>query len=232
MREEEKARKEYEMVQREAALEESRLRKELEQARRMAALESASTTQRAKYEAMLRDLENKLTEAELKNQRAISMAQQTKQGNVYIISNIGSFGENVLKIGMTRRLIPEERVNELGDASVPFRFDIHAMIFSNDAPALETALHKHFALRQVNKVNHRKEFFRATVSEVRSVIESIGLTHVHWTMKSEAEEYRETQQIEHEIEVNPSVRDEWLARQIQLDEIDLHFDEDIQEMAV
>lgn len=75
-------------------------------------------------------------------------------------------------------------------------------------------------------MNHRKEFFRAMVSEVRSAIESIGLTHVHWTMKSEAEEDRETQQIEHEIKVNPSVRDEWLARQVRLDEEDAHFDED------
>jgi T5orf172 domain. len=217
MREEEKARREYEKAKRDAEKEEARIRKEIEQARRMAEMESASAAQREKYEAMLRDLEGKLTEAELRGQRAISMAQQTKQGNVYIISNVGSFGENVLKIGMTRRLVPEDRVNELSNASVPFRFDIHAMIFSTDAPALETSLHRHFALLQMNKVNHRKEFFRVPLSEVRSIVESLGLADVHWTMAAEAREYRETQKIEEDILNNPVVRDEWLARQIRLD---------------
>ena len=100
-------------------------------------------------EAQLRELNVKLVEAEEKSMKAISMAQQTKKGHVYIISNLGSFGEDVYKIGLTRRLDPNERVRELGDAGVPFPFDVHAMLASDDAPALETALHRRFVERQV-----------------------------------------------------------------------------------
>lgn len=87
-----------------------------------------------------------------------------------IISNIGSFGEGIYKIGMTRRLDPQDRVDELGDASVPFKFDVHAMIFSDDAPALEAALHRAFDSRKVNMVNNRKEFFRVTLDEIEDVV--------------------------------------------------------------
>ena len=83
-----------------------------------------------------------------------------RAGYVYVISNIGAFGENIYKIGMTRRLNHQDRVDELGDASVPFNFDVHAMIFSDDAPALENALHKAFENRKVNMVNHRRESFQ------------------------------------------------------------------------
>ena len=93
-----------------------------------------------------------------------------KAGYVYIISNIGAFGENVFKIGMTRRLDPQERVDELGDASVPFNFDVHAMIFSDDAPALEAALHRAFESRKLNMVNQRREFFNVTLDEIKEVI--------------------------------------------------------------
>lgn len=98
------------------------------------------------------------------------MAQQTRTGHVYVISNIGSFGEHVFKIGMTRRLEPKDRVRELGDASVPFEFDIHAMIFSDDAPTLKRALHRHFLKQQVNKVNPRKGILqsRSAVHSVRA----------------------------------------------------------------
>ena len=226
MRDEEKARREYEKVMREAAKEEARLLKDMEHARKMAAMKSASDAQRRKYEAMLRDLESKLEDAEKRGQRAKSLAELTKKGHVYIISNVGSFGEEVLKIGMTRRWDPKDRVNELGDASVPFRFDIHAMIPSDNAPALETALHRHFALLQVNKVNHRREFFRVPIAEVRSILESQGIGNVHWTMAAEAREYRETLKIEEDIKSNPAVRDEWLARQIQLDIEDEQLDEE------
>ncbi|WP_410745680.1 DUF4041 domain-containing protein, partial [Clostridium neonatale] len=158
IREEERARKEYEKAIKEAAKEEALLNKMMEKAKLQ--LQEASEQQKAKYEAKLIDLQKKLQEAEEKNQRALSMAQQTKSGHVYIISNIGSFGENVYKIGMTRRLNPLDRVRELGDASVPFSFDVHSMIFSNDAPKLENELHKIFSNHQVNKVNSKKEFFR------------------------------------------------------------------------
>ena len=99
------------------------------------------------------------------------MAQQTKQGHVYVISNVGSFGENVYKIGMTRRLDPTERVDELGDASVPFPFDIHGMIHFEDCPAAEKKLHRLFVMGQVNKTNFRKEFFRANLEDIKAAIE-------------------------------------------------------------
>jgi hypothetical protein len=91
-----------------------------------------------------------LQEAIEKKERALSMAQQTKRGYVYVISNIGSFGENVYKIGMTRRLEPIDRVKELGDASVPFQFDVHALVYSEDAPRLESMLHKEFSLKKIS----------------------------------------------------------------------------------
>jgi hypothetical protein len=112
-------------------------------------------------------LQQQLAEAEARNQRARSMAEQTRAGNVYIISNIGSFGDGILKIGMTRRQDPMDRIHELGDASVPFEFDVHAMIATHDAPALERELHARFDDRRVNRINPRKEFFRVTIAELR-----------------------------------------------------------------
>lgn len=189
MREEEKARKEYEKAVKEAEKEERLIQKAMEKAKKE--LEVASVEEREKFEAQLRELEEKLHEAEEKNQRAISMAQQTKRGHVYVISNVGSFGENVFKIGLTRRLEPFDRVRELGDASVPFPFDVHAMIFSEDAPALETELHKNFSERQMNRVNPRKEFFRVSLAEIRNHVEERNL-ETKWTLVAEAHEYRET----------------------------------------
>jgi len=120
-------------------------------------------------EQMLRtisDLEDKLKQASLLKQRAISMAQITKAGFVYVVSNIGSFGPDVLKIGMTRRIDPQERIRELGGASVPFHFDVHAMIYSENAPELESAFHRKFTRQRINLANGRKEFFRTSLSEV------------------------------------------------------------------
>lgn len=113
-----------------------------------------------------------------------------KAGYVYIISNIGSFGENVYKIGMTRRLDPQERVDELGDASVPFKFDVHAMIFSDDAPALEAALHRAFEDKKVNMVNHRREFFNVTLDEIKEVIKKNFDKTVEFIDIPDAEQYR------------------------------------------
>jgi hypothetical protein len=206
MREEEKARREYEKAQKEAAKEEAMLQKALEKARAM--LATANEEQKAQYEAQLADLETKLREAEEKNNRALSMAQQTKRGTVYIISNIGSFGENVYKVGMTRRLDPIDRVKELGDASVPFPFDVHAFIESDDAPALETALHHDLALVQMNKVNPRKEFFRADLAVIKKLVDSRGL-EANWTMAAEAAEYRETLAVEERIKSNPEELARW-----------------------
>lgn len=113
-----------------------------------------------------------------------------KAGYVYIISNIGAFGENVYKIGMTRRLDPQERVDELGDASVPFKFDVHAMIFSDDAPALEAALHRAFEDRKLNMVNQRREFFNVTLDEIKEVVKKNFDKTVEFVDVPDAEQYR------------------------------------------
>ena len=115
-----------------------------------------------------------------------------RAGYVYIISNIGAFGENIFKIGMTRRLDPTERVNELGDASVPFKFNIHALIFSEDAPALEAALHKAFESKKLNKINQRREFFNVTLDEIKSEVKKNFDKTVEWIDIPEAEQYRQS----------------------------------------
>ncbi|WP_420591846.1 DUF4041 domain-containing protein [Bacterioplanoides sp.] len=198
MREEERARREMEKAIKEAEKEERMLAKALKAAR--AELEAAHDDKKAEYEYKLAELQSKLSEAEERGQRAISMAEQTRRGHVYVISNIGSFGENIFKIGMTRRLEPMDRVKELGDASVPFGFDVHAMIFSEDAPTLEKELHRHFQQDAVNKVNPRKEFFGVSLPLIRQKIEQIGVDDIHWTMKAEAVEYRESLAISREAE--------------------------------
>jgi hypothetical protein len=217
MREEEKARREYERAMREAALEEDLLRKAMEKAQQQ--VQHATAQQKAQYEQQLSELAAKLKEAEERNQRAISMAQQTRRGHVYIISNIGSFGEQVYKIGLTRRLDPQDRIDELGDSSVPFEFDVHALLYSEDAPALESKLHKHFVLMQVNKVNHRKEFFRIDLKHIREEIQKLGMD-AKWTMTAAAAEYRETLAIEKKIKDNPSLREAWVKRQLQMELLD------------
>ena len=123
--------------------------------------------------------------------------RQTNQraGYVYIISNIGAFGENIYKIGMTRRLEPYDRVHELGGASVPFRFDVHAMIFTEDAPALENALHKAFDSRRVNLVNARREFFHVTLNEIEEVVKNNFDKTVSFERSPLAPEFRETQRL-------------------------------------
>jgi hypothetical protein len=118
--------------------------------------------------------------------------QNAKAGYVYIISNIGAFGEGVYKIGMTRRLDPMERIDELGDASVPFWFDLHALMFCENAPALEAKLHERFAAGRLNKVNGRKEFFRADLSEIEAVIRANYDAVVEITHEAPAEQYRES----------------------------------------
>ncbi|WP_108944839.1 GIY-YIG nuclease family protein [Shewanella halifaxensis] len=189
IREEDRARKEYEKAQKEALREEALLEKAIQKAKKE--LEQASEIERLKLEKQIKELQSKWEEAEAKNQRALSMAQQTKCGHVYIISNIGSFGENIYKVGMTRRLEPMDRVRELGDASVPFSFDVHAMMYSEDAPKLESELHKKFNDRRVNKVNLRKEFFNVTLTELKNLITELGI-ETHWTMKAEAIQYKES----------------------------------------
>ena len=187
MREEERARKEYEK----AIAETEKKNRMLEQARLEveSKLQRASEDQRRKLEDELNNLRDQLEEAREAGKRAESMAQRTRAGNVYVISNIGSFGENVYKIGMTRRLDPMDRVKELGDASVPFKFDVHAMVYSNDAPQLESKIHAALEESRLNKENVRKEFFVIDLSSIRALFESQGV-EARWTMVAEAEEYR------------------------------------------
>lgn len=134
-------------------------------------------------EATLSDIDKALTDIDYRqaNMRA---------GYVYIISNIGSFGKDIYKIGMTRRLEPQDRIDELGGASVPFNFDVHAMIFSDDAPSLETALHKAFEDKKVNMVNHRREFFHVTLDEIKEVVKKNFDKTVEFIDVPDAEQYR------------------------------------------
>lgn len=192
MREEERAMREIEQAKLKAEKEERMYLQALEKARNE--MGQAVGEQQAKLLAKIAELEAGLVNAETLKQKAISMAQQTKMGYVYVISNIGSFGDDVYKIGMTRRLDPMDRVRELGDASVPFSFDVHALIFSENAPELEATLHKEFDAQRVNMVNARREFFKVKLSDVRDVAERYG-AKVDFTMIAEAEEYRETLRI-------------------------------------
>ena len=122
------------------------------------------------------------------------MAEQTRAGHIYVISNIGSFGEGIYKIGMTRRLEPMDRVRELGDASVPFLFDTHAMIYCEDAPSVEKALHNSFDKRRVNRANERKEFFRVSLEDIETEIRKVD-PDADFSTGIEAQEYHETLEV-------------------------------------
>jgi hypothetical protein len=155
------------------------------------ALEKALAENEDEHAAEIESLRERLKEAEERSQRAISRAQMTKSGHVYVISNIGSFGEDVFKIGMTRRLEPHDRVRELSSASVPFPYDVHMMISADDAPTLENTLHKALHKHRVNKANPRKEFFRAELEQIAKIVqENHGV--VDYVADAEALEYRET----------------------------------------
>ena len=154
--------------------EEARLQKELKEQRKNIDKE------RKHYEQAL---SNKIKDIDYRE------ANQ-KAGYVYVISNIGSFGEGIYKIGMTRRLNPQDRVDELGDASVPFKFDVHAMIFSEDAPALEAALHRAFEDRKLNLVNQRREFFRVSLDEIKDVVKNNFDKTVEFVDVPDADQYR------------------------------------------
>ncbi|MBC6431715.1 GIY-YIG nuclease family protein [Nostoc sp. HG1] len=178
----------------------------LEKARRD--IESVTGKAQQKLFSQIEELQKRLAEAEANKERAISQAQLTKSGHVYIISNIGSFGEDVYKIGMTRRLEPMDRVKELGDASVPFPFDVHAMIFCENAPELESRLHMCFQARRMNKENKRKEFFRVSLEEIVKVVREtdaelkICRSEITFTKVAEAVDYRKTLAQERERQQN------------------------------
>lgn len=176
-REEAKTQKEFERALKKAEKDEQKAREKLEEERKALTLVE-SEKERAKLEARIAKLEEAMVQAQETQKRALSMAQQTRSGYVYVISNKGSFGEGVFKIGMTRRLDPMERVIELGDASVPFPFDVHTFIFSDDAPGLEAKLHQRFTDQRVNMLNNRKEFFRVSLDEIKKALEEFGVDTV------------------------------------------------------
>ena len=219
LRDEEKARKEYEEKMRQAAKEEELKRRAVEETEQKVA--SATMEQKAYYEQELQRLRQELADA---TQRALTIAQQTKKGHVYIISNVGSFGEGVYKIGLTRRPEPQDRVDELGGASVPFEFDVHALIESENAPALEHKLHKQLLPLQLNKINSRKEFFRVSLADIHGEVEKLNqgedFTVKVWTEKAIATEYRDSLDIENDPQKKENWvkrQQAWSARQLQLD---------------
>ena len=190
MLEEEKVRREIEREKAKIEKEEKQFKNEI--AKLMDYLQKSSDIEKQLYIDKIKELEDKLKLVEKDKANVLEREQNTRAGYVYIISNIGSFGENVYKIGMTRRLEPLDRVKELGDASVPFEFDVHAMIFSEDAPTLETTLHNTFKANQVNKVNPRKEFFRVSLPEIEKVVKENHNATVTFTQVAKAEQYRES----------------------------------------
>lgn len=172
--EERKAQKDYERAMRDAVKNEEKTREQLEKQRE--ALErAASEAEKTKLQEQVSALEVRLQEALAMKERAMSMAQQTRTGYVYVISNVRSFGEGIYKIGMTRRLDPMDRVRELGDASVPFPFEVHYMIYTDDAPKLEAELHQRFAEFKMNSDNYRKEFFRVSLTEIEMALKDFGM---------------------------------------------------------
>ncbi len=189
MREQERAQRELDAAKVDAEKEEARFAKALEKARVDAA--HAEGEEHARLTSRILELEEELEGARQKQKRIRALAELTKAGYVYVLSNIGSFGEHVYKIGMTRRLDPIDRVKELSDASVPFGFDVHAMVYSDDAPAMESAFHERFAERNVNPMNLRKEFFRVSIDELETFAAERGLK-IAFTRLPEAREYRET----------------------------------------
>lgn len=191
IREEERAQQEIEKAREEAEAEETRFQKALERAQEEAA--KATGAQLQKLTEQISSFESKLDEARQKKEKAQSRAEKgLKSGFVYVISNIGSFGKGVYKIGMTRRLDPEERVLELGGASVPFPFDKHALLWSDNAPELENALHQLFEVRRLNLVNPRREFYRdVELGEIEAFVRSKGLS-AQFIEDPEAREYRQT----------------------------------------
>lgn len=197
MIDEAKAQKELEKEQRRIEKEQHKFNNELDKTMKYLS-KSTDSIQSEIYAEKIKELEAKIKELESDKANVTKRLANTRAGYVYVISNIGSFGDNVYKIGMTKRLNPLDRVNELGSASVPFKFDVHAMIFSDDAPTLENHLHKVFADKSVNKVNSRKEFFNVTLKEIeKEVLDNFDAT-VEFTEYAKAEEYRRSLELREE----------------------------------
>lgn len=189
MRQEAEERKALEAERKKVEKEESKYLSEIEKLKEQ--LTSAQNSELDKLNARILELQSQLADVIVKKEEISNLANG-KAGNVYIISNLGSFGENVFKVGMTRRLNPQDRVNELGDASVPFKFDVHSFIFSENAVELESKLHSMLNEKRVNKVNARKEFFYTSVDELESLVNEIEPT-AEFNKTMLAEEFRQSQ---------------------------------------
>lgn len=190
MREEAKLEKELEAER--AKLEKEQTHYENVLSKIIAQLDTAAEADKPALEEKIRQIETQLEKISEGFANVDYREANQRAGYVYVISNIGAFGENVYKIGMTRRLDPMERVNELGDASVPFDFDVHAMIFSDDAPKLEAALHAAFADKKLNFVNQRREFFNVTLDEIKNVVRDNFDKTVEFVELPPAEQYRKS----------------------------------------
>ena len=188
MRQEAEERKALEAEKKKVEQEESKYNAQIEKLKEQ--LAAAKESELEKLNARILELQSQLADVVVKKEEITNLANG-KAGNVYIISNLGSFGEDVFKIGMTRRLNPQDRVNELGDASVPFRFDVHSFIFSDDAVGLESKLHTILNDKRVNKVNLRKEFFRTTIDELEALVTEIEPT-AEFNKTMLAEEFRQS----------------------------------------
>lgn len=188
MRQEAEERKQLEAEKKRVEAEEKKYQQEID--RIVAEMNKAHGEELAALQRRLDEMNGLMSKVEEKKAEIVNL-QNGKAGTVYIISNIGAFGDNVFKIGMTRRLEPQERVDELGSASVPFPFDVHSFIFSDDAVELENDLHKELDSRRVNKINRRKEFFNVDVGELREIVERIDPT-ASFRETALAEQYRQS----------------------------------------
>lgn len=203
MREAAKLQKEIEEQRRKIEKEQSHYQKALLSILKQ--LETASEQDKNNLLAKREKLEKELGNIELSLKDIDYREANQRAGYVYVISNIGSFGKDVYKIGMTRRLDPQERVDELGDASVPFNFDVHAMIFSDDAPTLEAALHRAFDAQKLNMVNHRREFFHVSLDEIKKVVKNNFDKTVEFTDTPDAEQYRISEKIRAGFDVSQTL---------------------------
>jgi len=207
-KEEEMQRTAREKVQYEHETEMAKLKAELENAsgQQRVELQKQRDEQKAKFEVQLKQKDEEIRAAEEKSARAVSNAMKTKHGHIYIISNIGSFDSNVFKIGLTRRDEWDERIKELYSASVPFGFDVHGIIESDDAPALEYKLHQAFLRKRVNKLNPHKEHFHVSFAEIRQEVEKLkqGADYtaikVELTEKAPAMEWYATKEIDDDLQ--------------------------------
>lgn len=198
MREEARIQREIEEERKKAEKEKQHYINALKEAQKQLA-ECEDEAQKTALEEKLDKMQEQVSKID-KNLADIDYREANQRvGYVYVISNIGSFGKDIYKIGMTRRLNPQERVDELGNASVPFNFDVHAMIFSKDAPALETALHHAFEDKKVNMVNKRREFFYVTLDDIEKVVKENFDGSVEFIKTATAEQYRETLKIKQEM---------------------------------